>query len=105
VHALHTRAPIVLATVLVSIGFAACDSGGVPSRELAGTVKGTVSSPSDTGPTGQVATVVFADGSQVVANVLVPAMVSSGQQVRVRETTGAVTGGKTYEIVGIAKQK
>jgi hypothetical protein len=90
-----------LASAAILLALVSCGHGGSSARETSGTVKGTASSPSDTGPTGQVATVVLSDGSQVVANVLAPHMVRAGQQVRVRETVGVISGWKTYDVVGV----
>ena len=95
----------LLVAVAVLLSLVACGGEVIPAREVSGTVKGTASSPVDTGPTGQVATVVLADGLQIVAEVHAPAMVSAGQRVRVRETTGAVTGAKTYEVIGVMQTK
>ena len=89
--------------ILVSL-VVACDRGGGTVTETTGTVQSVAYRSSDTGPSGQAASVRLADGSTVHAEVVTAKRAIPGSSARLRVTTRS-TGAKYYEVIEVSYPK
>ena len=95
----RTTISVLLATLVV-----ACGPSGGTATETTGTVQSVAYRPSNTGPSGQLASVLLADGSTVQAEVVTPKRALPGSPARVRVTT-RFTGAKYYEVIEVGNPK
>jgi hypothetical protein len=91
--------------VIASAIWFSIDQPGEPIRETTGIIQSALPLANNTQPTTQVATVRLSDGSSVQANVILAARVSPGQVAKMRVYRKVLSGGQTYEIVGIEGSK